>query len=88
MSKETVQIVISAITAGFISAGGSVIVVSVSGYAVTNKVLGIAAIIGVVQAAKDVRSMMHMPGVSDGGNNGAILSAVDKSSKPGDPPKI
>lgn len=85
MSKETIQVAISAITAGCISAGGSVIVVSVSGYAVTPKVLLIAGIIGIVQAAKDVRSMLHMPAVDPG--NGTTLAAVDKTSAPAEPPK-
>lgn len=63
MSKETIQIALSAITAGCISGFGSIIVVVGAGYSITPTVVKLAVFIGVVQAAKDVRSMMHMPPV-------------------------
>lgn len=78
MSKETIQIVLSAITAGCISGFGSIIVVAGSGYAVNATVIKLAVFIGVVQAAKDVRSMMHMPPVDV--SSGAVTMKGDANA--------
>lgn len=67
MSTNTAKIILSAVTAGCISGFGSIVVVGVAGYTVNSTVCKAALFVGILQAAKDVRSMMHLPPVDTGG---------------------
>ena len=62
MSKNTVLIILSATTAFFIGCCGSIAVVTTAaGDGLTWRVFWASCVVGAFQAAKDVRSMLHMP---------------------------
>ena len=60
------EIVISAATAFVIAFGGAIGVVAGSGNAINSRAWGLAAVVGAVVAAKDVRSLMKLPPVQPG----------------------
>jgi len=57
------EIVLSALTAFIISGGGAVVVVTGSGFTMNGNSWILAAIVGAVSAAQDVRSQLKLPPV-------------------------
>jgi hypothetical protein len=64
---NNLAIIISAVTAFIISAGGSlgVALVATKGVALDSTVWILAGVVGLVSAAKDVRSLLKLPPVAD-----------------------
>ena len=57
---------ISAVTAFIIAGGGSVGVVAASGYEINYKTGITAFIVGMISAAKDIRSQLKLPPLEEG----------------------
>lgn len=64
--NKTVLLVLSAITAGTLGAGGVLIGVVASGYALNKTSWIVAGISFAVTASKDIRSQLSLPPVSNG----------------------
>lgn len=59
-------IIVSAVTAFIISGGGAIGVVAASGNVINKTVWTLAVIVGLISAAKDVRSQMSLPPAAEG----------------------
>jgi len=57
------ELLISGLTAFIIAGGGAIVVVTGSGYQLNNSSWLLAAVVGAVSAAKDIRSQMKLPPV-------------------------
>lgn len=72
--NPTVSIILSALTAFIIAAGGSLTValVATKGAALDGNTWALAIAVGLISAAKDVRSLLKLPPVPDPGNTDRI----------------
>ncbi len=80
------QILMAAITAFAITSGGAyaTVIVALSGQAVSQLALNMCIGLGIIAAAKDVRSMMALPPLSNG-NYDALTRFMQMTGKPGGP---
>jgi hypothetical protein len=67
MNPKTITVIVSAITAFVIAAGGAVVVVVGSGNTLNRSAMVMAVGLGLVSAAKDTRSLLSLPPVSEAG---------------------
>jgi hypothetical protein len=79
--KETIQYILSSLTAFVIAGGGSIISVVGSGYELNGKTWAISCVIGAMAASKDIRSLMRMPPVITG-NTEFLNKPTTKETKP------
>lgn len=74
------QIILSAITAFVIGAGGAIVVVAGSGNDLNKTAWILSCVLGGITAAKDVRSLLKMPPVETG--NTAMLARNQTKNPP------
>ena len=83
---KTFQLVIAFLTTFVIVTGGAVLVIITSGNSLNSKAIIPCAVLGVVLTAKELRSLLQLPPLSNG-NYAAIKQLLDSQPKPPEPPK-
>lgn len=73
---------ISAVTCFIIAGGGSIGIVAASGNKLNSTVYVLALVVGLISAAKDVRSQLALPAVGDVALPKAVDSAKTEAQSP------